>query len=111
MIGAIVLETLLFAEGVDYAPRSLMPVLIQRFRVAGNAQVIVCKTNGVAQRIDLPFTFVYASVHVGYIRGPDAHFPGCIECVGIRIQEDSVRLSVNEPTKKQLESFILWRKT
>src|ERR1035437_6669829 len=75
-------EALLFAECGYDPPRSLMPVLVQWFGVAGSAPVLIGKAYGITERVDFPFAFMHARAHLGQVRDECASLIGCVECVG-----------------------------
>src|ERR1035437_1221537 len=109
-VRAITFEALLFAECGYDPPRSLMPVLVQWFSVAGSAPVLIGKAYGITERVDFPFAFMHARAHLGQVRDERARLIGCVECVGVGIQADAVCLPVNEPLKQGLKLPLFWRK-
>ena len=70
-IGAGRLLALLFLKRANNRRRCGLPLRIEWTAVARRLPITVCQTNGIAQRIDLPFALTHARVVVGaVVHGP-----------------------------------------
>ena len=84
-----------------------MPIFIEHRRVFRVLPIMISQTNGIAQRIYLPFAFMQFLNHMLCMVGfPIAAQRPVVEGIGIRVYQDTFSLSVDKSCHHQLQVLI-----
>ena len=100
---------LLRAEGGDDEPHGTRPGLVEGAGVVGRLPIAVRETDGVAERVDLPFALGDALLELGFIAAtPDERRLREIghEGVGVGIDEDAAGLAVDDASEQVAQAWV-----
>ena len=76
----------------------MSPVGMKTRSVARGSPVSVCQPHGVAERVDLPFALAQLGAYRGLVvLAPRAGLSAEVERVGVRVDQDTSRLPVDDP--------------
>src|SRR5690606_8466202 len=107
-IGSGTVFPLLIAEHFQYAFDGTRPLIVKGTCISRTFPIVIGQSNRVAERINFPFAFMYARLHVGAVSSPLTPLLRIVvKRVGVWILEDVFCLTVDNASDQVFESIII----